>query len=233
LHKAVLALGAVVILAMAGCGDDERPAVTLDPTACPDPIEVNDVAGIVAALEEVTWDQAGPYSSGSEPPSGDLIVRGTIVIEAADVPLPQECLARGDCRHVATFSAVGKAGAVVEGDDDLYGGETRLTLTDTTVRLGLTLMDTHPGPFNFVPLVTVLGPCGEPCDAGQLACPGDGSCYGSFDTFCRRCEGRAAAECACSTIDGPVEDGEYCEFFVSGDVIQAGVCRSGVCVGDG
>jgi hypothetical protein len=231
-RKATLVLGAAVILMMAGCGDDGRPGVTFDPTSCPDSIEVNDVAGIVAALEAVPWDRVGPYSSGSEPPSGDLIVVGTIVLEAADVPLPEECLARDDCRHLATFSATDLTGAVVEGDGNLFEGETRLILADTTVRLSLSLMDTHPGPFNFVPLITVLGPCGEPCDAGQLACPGDGSCYGSFDTFCRRCEGRTAAECACRTLDGPVEDGEYCDFFMSGDVIQAGVCRSGVCVGD-
>jgi len=93
----------------------------------------------------------------------------------------------------------------------------------------LALMDTHPGPYNFVPVVSVLGPCGEACPEGQFACSEDMTCYPDFDSFCRGCEGRAADECACRTEAGMLADGARCEFFVSGDNILAGRCRSGVC----
>ncbi|MBU1494183.1 MAG: hypothetical protein KJ956_09465 [Actinobacteria bacterium] len=231
---------AALMVALPACGGDEStgggqttgvveaPGVTFDTTACPDPIEVSTVAGLIDVLAAVTWDWVGPYSSGSTPPSADLLVVGEITIDGAQVPLPEDCLGREDCRHTAVFSA-SREGAVVAGGDNWFEGESSLTLADTTVRVSAAMMDTHPGPYNFIPLITVIGPCGEACAVGQLACQADLSCYGDFDTFCRRCQNGSAEECACRDVEGPLPDGTTCDYWVSGDVIEVGTCRSGRC----
>ena len=225
-----------VVLAMgvAACGDDapgptsEPPGVTFDTSACPDPIEVSDAAGLMAVLAAQSWDWVGPYSSGSEPPSADLLIVGEITVTGDEVPLPAECLGREDCRPTALFWS-SQPGTEVTGSDSWFEGTSTLTLTDTTVRLSPSMMDTHPGPFNFVPVVSVQGPCGTPCSEGSLACQADLSCYGDYEVFCRRCENRPVEECACREVTGPLEDGSFCEYFVSGDVIEIGTCRSGRC----
>lgn len=228
-------VGVALVLAAVACGDDgattttvEMPGLTFDRSACPVPVEVGDAAGLLAVLEGLAWDQVGPYSSGSVPDSPDLVITGTITIAGDQVPIPASCLDREDCRHTAVFAG-DRPGATIEGSDGWFEGEPSLTLADTTVRLGAALMDTHPGPYNFVPLITVLGPCGEPCNAGQFACQADLSCYGTFDAYCRRCEGRSAPECACRAPEGPLPDGTPCDYFVSGDVIESGTCRNGLC----
>jgi hypothetical protein len=229
-----------VILVLAACGGDDRTSgsTTVDASTtsstvvadvCPDPIAVGDADDLLAVLEAEEWGWEGPYSSGSLPATPDLVVGGTISLESADVPVPADCLDRDDCRHQAVFAVADWQGATVEGDTDLFEGDARLILTSTTVRIRLSMLDTHPGPFNYVPLVSVFRPCGAPCDPDQLSCPADGGCYGSFDAFCRHCEGRAANECACRTPDGLLDEGEFCQYFVSGDVIEVGRCRAGVC----
>lgn len=226
--RRIVLVAVAVLLVSGACADDDIPGVTFDVASCPDAVEVASSEDFLRLLEAAEWDWVGPYSSGSVPPIGDITVLGTVTVTGDQIPLPQDCLDREDCRHAAVFSA-SVAGVMVEGGEDWFEGHTRLTITDTTVTLSPSLMDTHPGPFNFVPLVTVGGPCGEPCNPGQLACQADQSCYGSFDSFCRRCEGRPADECACRDLDGPIEDGSSCEYFLSGDQIVVGTCRSGRC----
>lgn len=225
---------ALLAMGVAACGDDavgptsEPPGVTFDASACPDPIEVADAEALIAVLAAQPWDWVGPYTSGSEPPSADLIIVGEITITGEEVPLPARCLQREDCRHAANFSA-SQPGAAVTGSASWFEGMSQLTLSDTTVRVSTAMMDTHPGPFNYVPVVSVIGPCGAPCGEGSFACQADLSCYGDYEVFCRRCENRPAEECACRDAGGPRTDGTFCEYFVSGDVIEVGTCRSGRC----
>ena len=233
--------GMAMVLVLAACGGDDAATTTTSIAistttstvaefVCPDPIPVGNVDELLAVLETAAWESVGPYSSGSLPPTPDLVVGGTVTLESKNIPVPAGCLDRDDCRNQAVLSAVDVEGALVEGDAGLFEGDTRLTLTDTTVRLSLSMLDTHPGPFNFVPLVSVIGPCDAPCDPDEFACPADGRCYGSFDAYCRRCEGRPAAECACRAPEGPLADGTSCDYFISGDVIEVGECRAGICV---
>lgn len=225
----------VVVGGVSACGDDEgatttveAPGVTFDVSACPEPVTVTDAEGFLAVLAGVPWDAVGPYSSGSEAPSADVVVDGTFTISGDEVPLPDSCLGRDDCRHTAVISS-SQPGTTVGGGESWFEGVTTLTISDTTVRLSPSLMDTHPGPFNFVPVLSLTAPCGTPCAPDGFACQADLSCYWSFDSYCRRCEGRSAEECACRTETGAVEDGTSCDFFESGDVINSGVCRAGRC----
>ena len=231
--RARIVVGIAVVLVIGACSDEagstaEPPGVTFDRAACHEPIQVSDAAGLLAVIEDLTWDWVGPYSSGSEPDSADVVVTGTITIGGDQIPVPADCLGRADCRDVAVFSA-DRQGVSIQGSEDWFEGEATLTLSDTTVRLGASLMDTHPGPFNFIPLITVKGPCGEPCGPDQYACQRDLSCYFGYEAYCRFCEERPVEECACQGPEGPLPDGDWCEYFVSGDVIEVGTCRAGVC----
>lgn len=235
--RRVVVSGAIlaVLAGVPACGDDgvtttsvAAPVVTFDVSACPEPVTVSDAEGFLAVLAEVPWDAVGPYSSGSEPPSADVVVAGTLTITGDEVPLPASCLERDDCRHTAVFES-SQPGTTVEGGENWFEGVSTLTVSDATVRLSPSLMDTHPGPYNFVPVLSLTAPCGTPCTPDGFACQADLSCYWSFDSYCRRCEGRSAEECACRTEIGIVEDGEPCDYFESGDVINSGVCLAGRC----
>lgn len=235
--RAATVVAVAVALASASCGDDDASTTELTSQTttaavfeCPEPVPVAALSDLLEVLGEAEWDWAGSYTSGPQSPDLEVAVQGTIVLESAQVPLPVDCLDREDCRGQAVLRVTeGVGGALVEGDPGLFEGDTLLTLTDTAVRLSLSMLDTHPGPFNYVPLVTVRPPCGTPCAEGQLACSADGNCYADFDAFCRRCLGFTNTECACRTLEGPVEDGSACEYWVSGDVLEVGVCRTGVC----
>lgn len=223
------------MLAAVACGDggaDESTLLASTSAAavvCPEPVPATEVSEVVAVLADTEWDWVGPYSSGSLPPTPDLVIDGTITLESSDIPLPADCLDRADCRHQAVFRSSDLSGVAVEGGGGMFEGETRVTVTDAAVRLRLSMTDTHPGPYNYVPVVEILGSCEEPCPAGELTCPADGTCYASFDEYCRRCEDFPAGQCACRASEGPLPDGTACEVWVSGDVLDAGVCRAGVC----
>jgi hypothetical protein len=205
---------------------------------CPDPIGVDDVGDITGILAEMQWKGAGPYGGGVLPVTPDLVVTGTVIVESADVPVPESCLGRNDCLHAVGFSGPQTDGVALDGspEGDFIGLAGRLTLSDTTVRLRPVMLDTHPGPANSVPSVRVLEPCGTPCGPSAATCPADGVCYdtrGESSAFCLFCEGKGAQECACSATPGTVPDGESCSYFVSGDVVCTGTCRDGTCVGEG
>jgi hypothetical protein len=204
---------------------------------CPEPVAVDDVQDIVDVLAGMDWIGYGPYSSGPLPISPDLIVTGTVEMTSADVPVPQSCLDRDDCLDEATFSGSGLTGVSFEGEpeSEYTFGFTSMTITDTTIRLRPYMQDRHPSPFNSVPIVSVRDRCGAPCGEGSALCPIDGTCYAFVDSdaYCTICEQRPVEECICRTPEGPVPDGESCEYFISGDVIITGTCRDGVCLPEG
>ncbi len=239
----------VMVVAGSGCGDGSDvfggrattasggadPATTYQ---CPDPIDVEAATDITALLAEMVWRGAGPYGGGVLSITPDLIVSGTVTLESATVTVPESCLGRSDCLHAVGFSAPELDGVTLDGspEGDFIGLAGRLTLTDVTIRLRPVMIDTHPGPANYVPAVRVLEPCGTPCGPAAATCPADGVCYdtrGNPSSFCLFCEGKRAEECACSATPGTVPDGEPCSYYISGDVICTGTCESGTCVGEG
>lgn len=243
--RRIVTLAVVVVVVMTGCGDDDgllgKGASTEGTAAayqCPDPIPIDDAADIVGLLAGMEWKGVGPYGGGVLPITPDLVVDGTVTVDGAAVPLPESCLGRSDCLHAVGFSGGALEGLALDGspEGDFIGLAGRLTLTNTTVRLRPVMVDTHPGPANYVPSVEVVEPCGTPCGSSAATCPADGVCYdtrGESSAFCLFCEGKGAQECACSATPGTVPDGEPCSYFQSGDVICSGACRDGTCVGEG
>jgi hypothetical protein len=233
--RARFIIALTLALVMVACGDDDAAISTTTsvPTLdCPDAVAVASTEDLVAALAALQWRGEGNYTSGCLPITPDLIVSGTVVLEAKDLPVPADCLDQSDCRPEATLALVQAIpGVTLEGDANLDcgGGFTRLTLTDTTVRLRPMLRDTHPCRYNFVPLVEVHPPCGTPCGDGLALCPVDGVCYATGTSFCQACEGGTKEACACRGPDGPLADESPCSYWVSGDVRCDGVCRQGVC----
>jgi len=237
MRKPALLVMAAVMLA-AGCGDDggtsssSTTTTTLPPLQCPDPIAVSSVEDLVAVLAATAWEGRGAYTSGPLPITPDLVVAGTVVLEAADLPIPENCLSRPDCQPNAGFrTGVSVPGVLADGVADFTcsDGFARLTLSDTTVRLRPFLRDTHPCRYNFVPLVEVAPPCGSPCGDGQALCPVDGVCYAVGTGFCQACEGGTKEACACRGPEGPLEEGASCSYWQSGDVRCDGTCRRGTC----
>ena len=170
----------------------------------------------------------GAYSSGVLPITPDLVITGTIALDASTLPVTNDCLTRSDCSPQAGLILdAGVAGAVGEGDANLACGDSyaRILLTGTTVRLRPYLRDTHPCRFNFTPVVEILPACGTACSEGQRMCPVDGVCYGMGVGYCQACEGGTKEACACQGPEGPLEEGAACSYWQSGDVRCDGTCR--------
>lgn len=233
----VLVVG-IVLLSVAGCGGDDGgsaaggPTATLPDLECPEARPVADSQDLLDELALLPWEGWGLYSSGVRPVTVDLVITGTVVLDASAVPAPENCLNRPDCSPQAGL-VLGPAVTGVVGEGDAYlecaDSYARLVFTDTTVRLRPYLRDTHPCAFNYVPMVEVLPPCGAPCGAGQGLCPVDGVCYALGDAFCRSCEGGTKEECACRGPEGPLEEGASCSYWQSGDMKCEGRCRAGAC----
>jgi hypothetical protein len=192
---------------------------------------VSSAEDLVAALAALAWEGSGAYTSGPLPITPDLVVAGTVVLDAADLPIPADCLDRRDCPPRGGFWAGSVAGVVAEGDAGLTctSASARVTFTDTTLRLRPLLRDTHPCVFNYVPVVQVEPPCGSPCSEGQAMCPADGACYAAGAGFCQACEGGTKEACACRGPEGPLAEGTACAYWQSGDVQCTGICRDGAC----
>ncbi len=229
----------VALLLAAGCGDDGSGSsstsgvtVTVPRRDCPEPRIVTSEEDLTDELTVLIWEGLGSYSSGVLPITGDLVITGTIALNASALPVPNDCLLRSDCSPQAGLildSAV--PGAVGEGDANLECGDSysRVVLRDTTVRLRPYLRDTHPCRYNAVPTVEVLPACGTACDAGQGLCPADGVCYELGTGYCQACEGGTKEACACRGPEGPLAEGAACNYWQSGDVRCDGTCRAGVC----
>jgi len=235
-RKAAIAVGLAVALT-AGCGDDGGDAssttsTTLPPLECADPLIITSTEDLVAVLAATSWQGLGAYTSGPLPITPDLVISGSVVLDASDLPIPADCLGRPDCSGEGGFWVGAPVpGVGGQGDADLPCGDAyaRLTLTDTTLRLRPFLYDTHPCEYNFVPIVEVAAPCGSPCGEGQALCPVDGVCYGVGAGFCQACEGGSKETCACRGPEGPLNEGASCTYWQSGDVKCVGTCQQGIC----
>lgn len=223
----------LVVWVVVGCGDDaaDQTTTTSPGLVCPDPAEVASQDELLTLLASTLWAEGWEGTA-------HLVVEGTITLDSAAVPLHEDCLSRTDCRHEAALyvsdpvPGVTIAGPGLE-DYNAFTDSRRLVFTDTAVRIVAAMRDTHPGPYNYVPTLTVHPPCGTPCAAGLLMCPANGLCYdfaGYYLGWCLGCEGRDVRECACRNAEGPLPDGARCYFAASGDVRCSGTCRDGVCV---
>jgi hypothetical protein len=217
-------------LLAAACGDDG--GTTAPSLECPEPVAVTSAEDLVDQLSVLLWEGVGAYSSGVLPITSDLVITGTVALDASALPVTNDCLTRSDCSPQAGLILNSDvAGAVGEGDANLVCGDSyaRILLTDTTVRLRPYLRDTHPCTFNFTPMVEVLPACGTACGEGQRMCPVDGVCYAAGAAYCQACEGGTKEACACQGPDGTLDEGASCSYWQSGDVRCDGTCRDGAC----
>ncbi len=217
----------LIVCAAAGCAavNSDRHD---DTAACEPPRLVQSTEELLEFLAQIEWTPVGGYSNRRPVVSQDVLVSGTMTLTPAQVPVPQSCLNRGDCRHEATlFVSSSLPGVECQGNET--GGCDAMNLTDTRVRFRGILRDTHPSRWNFSPMLETLPACSAPCMDGEFRCPADDTCWSSFESYCRLCAGQTKEACACQSPEGNQPDGSDCRVWVSGDVIRSGTCQAGVC----
>lgn len=216
-----------LILACVGCA-----AVNSNPNdngaVCGQPQIVQSTDEFVRFLTQIEWTPIGGYSNRLPVASQDVFIAGTLTLAATQIPVPQACLNRHDCRHDALLTVSSSLSGVECQANDVGGCET-VSMADTTVRFRGIMRDTHPSRWNFSPTLELLSACSAPCESGEFRCPTDNTCWSSFDAYCRLCGGQTKEACACQSPEGILPDGSECHFWMSGDVIQSGTCQVGVC----
>lgn len=196
--------------------------------ACESSYVVQSPEELVEFLTQIAWTPVGNYSNNLPSVSQDVRISGTMTLAAAQIPVPQACLNRMDCRHDVLLSVSPSLSDVICQTNDA-GGCDAISLTDTTIRFRGIMRDTHPSRWNFSPMLEVVSACSTPCSTGEFRCPADNTCWSSFDAYCRLCGGQSKEACACQSPEGVLPDGSECHFWVSGDVIQSGTCLTGIC----
>lgn len=190
----------------------------------------DDFSSLASALE---WTYSGGYTSLRVPVSGDLQAAEAMLIPAASLAPPETCLQRQDCRQAVAIEISPRLSAVScnKVEQVLWKevcAEVSLPAGARFRMMGI-LYDTHPGQWNYIPILQLLPASDVPCLEGELRCQSDSTCFASFDDYCRTCLGLAKERCACQSPQGNLPNGSDCEFWLSGDVLQAGKCWWGVC----
>jgi len=187
---------------------------------------------LVSIINASEWTPEGPYTAGCLPASSNVHAEGTLTIDEGAIAVPAWCDASG-CRQLVTFKLTGAAPGV-----DCLGAEQwfdftlckSIALHDTTVRLRMLQLDIHPSDLgNFAPIVEVVPACEASCGTGELACEETHTCWGSVRDHCAYCLGGTNEMCACWDGAAFQADGTACDFFVSGDVVESGMCHAGTC----
>lgn len=211
----------------AGCAavNSDQPS---DSAACEPPQMIQSTDELLQFLTQIEWTPIGGYSNRLPVASQDVFIAGTLTLAATQIPVPQACLNRHDCRHDARLTISSSLSGVECQTNDVDGCET-VSVTDTTVRFRGIMRDTHPSRWNFSPTLELLSACSAPCESGEFRCPIDNTCWSSFDAYCRLCGGQTKEACACHSPEGVLPDDSECHFWMSGDVIQSGTCQVGVC----
>jgi hypothetical protein len=236
----LLVLFCLCFIPAASYGDDTEPAVTAGGIsggtrqAATAPIRVRTKKELLAVLAKLRWNMVGPYSSKHPALSPDVRVIGTITLLPGDVPVPDLCGKRDDCRQsvAVDLTRQGVQGVACTRKEKVLWHDVcgEVTFSDTTIRFQGVMTDTHPARWNFIPLLHVLPAASAPCAKGEFRCPADMTCLRSYSEYCRLCLGLAKETCACRGPKGPLPDGSECSYMISGDVIGLGACVKGECV---
>jgi hypothetical protein len=227
--SALLALGSV-----AAC-DGGSPAGDADAaiTSCSLATLAADEGTLRALLDGAPWSPLGPYTSARPEVTGDVSFTADVVLDAADLAIPQGCAGIFDCRQRVGFlldqPLVGVTCEASEPEPWLSICAKIAFDAGTSVRFRATLQDTHPTEWNSIPIIQVLPSCEADCAEGELRCQADNTCWSAFEPYCRLCLEKDKEVCPCQTDDGAKPDGEDCSFMVSGDVICGGECMTGFC----
>jgi hypothetical protein len=190
----------------------------------------NELIAIIEATPD--WVTFGPYTTGCLPASADILVSGTVTLQADSVAVPTICRG-GACRDVVRFRAQEQPMGVECLEPEPWFSFTLcagITLHDTTIRVRTLREDIHPSEFgNYAPIVDVLPACATPCGADELTCAASHTCWTSVRDHCAYCLGGSNEECGCWDGARFAENGAKCSIATSGDIIELGICRAGTC----
>lgn len=176
------------------------------------------LAGVDAFLARVSSTRFGtPSESAGEcqPISVDLKVTNAFELDRAQIPIPDACRDSHGCGanpvfkldpHLRGVECVGSAPA---------GECTRVRLSATTLRIrvgprwdGFTTWD---------PVLELVRPCSQPCEADEVACDFNHTCWEDPAPMCRYCLGGSPDQCACWNGRGYKPIGSECQYAESGD----------------
>lgn len=209
------------------------PLITSTTIVQPVSIQLHNSVDISSLASALDWTFTGGYSSLRVPISGDLQAAESIELTAADLKPPASCLERPDCRRAVAIEISDQLPAITcQSTEQVLWKETCAIVSfpaGARFRIRGILYDTHPGEWNFIPILQVLPPSDMPCREGELRCEADNTCFASFDDYCRTCLGQEKERCACQSPQGDLPNGSDCQYWLSGDVLQAGKCQAGVC----
>jgi hypothetical protein len=195
--------------------------------------EISQPSDLISIISTVEWTPSGGYTSLHPPVSGDLLATEALHLSASQIQAPTSCLERPDCRHAVTIRLLNQVQTIscqqteqVLGSE--YCAEVNIPAGARFRILGI-LYDTHPGQWNYIPILQILPASDVPCLEGEFRCAIDNTCYANFDGYCRSCLGLEKERCACQSPEGDLPNGSDCQYWQSGDVLMAGKCRAGVC----
>jgi len=106
-RKAAIAVGLAVALT-AGCGDDGGDAssttsTTLPPLECADPSPITSTEDLGGGVGRHFLAGTGRLHLRPLPITPDLVISGSVVLDASDLPIPADCLGRPDCSGEGGF----------------------------------------------------------------------------------------------------------------------------------
>jgi len=235
----------ILALMIAGCGGrsqigaparkDSGPVGQKDsapPASCKAPAMFSSLEPLLDALNKLTYQSYGRYSSTVLKVSDDHQFSASLEVEANKVKVPSNCGTYG-CRPKVTFVMINSPKGVTclqQESVAWFTGCAKLRIQGgAALRFRGAIVDTHPGAYNFAPVIYVHPRCKTPCKAGQQRCQASNICFGDFNEFCRLCQARDIQECACHTEKGPMAEGAQCHYATSGDTSKGGKCTGGFC----
>jgi hypothetical protein len=230
---------AAMDLAMCTASCDAAPATMR--FACGAEISISSLQDVLPLLGSA-WAVDAPFISAVLPVTVDLQASGSLVLDASQIPIPSACQVDPECRPLVLFyifpSYAPIPGVTLAGDADAGAPHGSGFVTDrplliastgTRFRLRPVMYADHPY-YSYVPMLEVLPPCSQPCDASSARCPVDDVCYGVGGAFCNRCLALGVDRCACIADNGPAPENSPCSYFVETDVMTGGACQCGRCV---
>ena len=195
--------------------------------------EIQQTTELLTLISTVEWTPSGGYTSLRAPVSGDFQVRQALTLSAAELQVPSTCMERPDCRHaVAIWLHSQLQGVACLQTENVLGGEycANVSFPEGVVfRLRGLMRDMHPSQWNYIPVLEILPASDVPCLEGEFRCTADNTCFANYVGYCQDCQGLEKERCACQSPQGDLPDGSECQYWVSGDVLEAGKCRAGVC----
>lgn len=227
-----------IFLLLAACSTNDGspdanasfPAACPQTTCAPASATVHSVGELDALLQARTWTSFAFYTTGCLPASDDIVVQGTLTLDAQSLTRPSGCGA--DCRTEIAYRLLdAPAGVTCDELDpiDRLHACSKITITNTTLRVRTLIEDIHPASPNSTSVLELMGPCTEACPTSAFTCEESHTCWGSERDYCAYCLGGTNETCACWHASGLAADGTTCSIYVSGDVTVGGVCAGGAC----